>query len=56
LFRNRILGTQGVFSWDGTTNDNLKADIGVYVLFLEYFDQNGSQQRIRKALVLGGKI
>jgi hypothetical protein len=56
LFRNRILGTQGVFSWDGTTNDNLKADMGIYVLFLEYFDQNGSQQRIRKALVLGGKI
>jgi hypothetical protein len=56
LFRNRLLGSEGVFSWDGTTSDNLKADIGIYVIFLEYFDQTGRQKRLRKAIVVGGKI
>lgn len=56
LFRNRLLGPEGVFSWDGTTNSNLKADMGIYVLFFEYFDQNGNQKRLKKAVVLGGRI
>ncbi|MCD4745942.1 MAG: lamin tail domain-containing protein, partial [Bacteroidales bacterium] len=42
LIKNEFLGTEGVFSWDGITDNNEKANIGIYIIYIEVFDLNGS--------------
>ncbi len=56
LERNVLLGSMGVFSWDGRTEDNQKAAIGIYVIYFEAFDLNGRIKKYKKAAVLGGKL
>jgi hypothetical protein len=56
IMDNELLGTSGVFSWDGITESNEKGNIGVYTLFFEYFDTKGNSSRIRKSFVLAGKL
>ena len=56
LMDNELLGTSGVFSWNGITEDNEKGNIGVYTLFFEYFDTKGNTNKIRKSFVLAGKL
>lgn len=57
LFKNELLGTTGVFSWDGVQNNQTKSSIGVYVVLFEAFSIDGalffSQ---RKAITVAGKI
>ena len=56
LVHNELCGTTGAFSWDGITNDRLKASIGRYIVFVEIFDMNGNVKRYKKGTVLGGKL
>ncbi|MDG2154193.1 MAG: lamin tail domain-containing protein [Crocinitomicaceae bacterium] len=57
LFSNELLGTTGSFSWDGTTNEGVKASIGVYVMLFEAFSTDGSVFFTQtKACTLAGKI
>ena len=56
LVRNQLMGTEGVVSWNGETLDNLKARLGIYVIYLEAFDLNGSIVKIKKPCVVGGKL
>ncbi len=57
LFTNELLGTSGSFTWDGTTNDGVKASIGVYVMLFEAFSTDGSVFFTNlKAFTLAGKI
>ena len=54
---NELLGTEGTLSWDGLTDNFVKASIGVYVLFFEAFSTNGSLFFAqRKALTVAGKL
>ncbi len=53
LITSELLGTSGVYSWDGVTNDNQKAGIGIYVLLFETFDMNGNKKAYKKTAVLG---
>jgi hypothetical protein len=56
IMKNELLGTSGVFSWDGVTESNEKGNIGVYTLFFEYFDTKGNTYKVRKSFVLAGKL
>ena len=54
---NELLGTEGTLSWDGLTDNFVKASIGVYVLFFEAFSTNGSLFFAqRKAITVAGKL
>ncbi len=54
---NELLGTDGTLSWDGLTDNFVKASIGVYVLFFEAFSTNGSLFFAqRKAITVAGKL
>ena len=35
LVQNELLGTEGVFFWDGQDEDFQKADLGIYILWFE---------------------
>ncbi len=56
LVRNSLLGTDGTFSWDGRTEDNQKATIGIYIIYFEVFDINGNVKKYKKTAVVAGKL
>ncbi len=56
LVNHELCGTSGAFTWDGITNDRLKASIGRYIVFVEIFDMDGNVKRYKKGTVLGGKL
>jgi hypothetical protein len=57
LFSNELLGSIGTFTWDGVTDSQNKASIGVYILLFEAFSTNGSVIFISKnAVTLAGKL
>ena len=56
LVNHVLCGTSGAFTWDGITNDMMKASIGRYIVFVEIFDLDGNVKRYKKGTVLGGKL
>ena len=57
VFKNNLLATEGIFTWDGITDSNLKASIGTYVGVFEAFDTKGGIIINKsKAFVVAGKI
>ncbi len=56
LLRNQILGTSGVFSWDGVTDEGVKAAIGIYLCYFEVFNLQGNVIKRKITTVVGGKL
>jgi hypothetical protein len=57
LFSSELLGSNGTFSWDGLTDDQVKASIGVYVILFEAFSTDGGEIfTTKKALTLAGRL
>ncbi len=56
LVNSELLGTSGTYSWDGITEDNQKAPIGIYVVYFEIFDMHGNIQAFKKTAVLGAYL
>jgi|DewCreStandDraft_4_1066084.scaffolds.fasta_scaffold18813_3 hypothetical protein len=56
LIKNEYLGTEGNFIWDGYTDNLIKADIGIYIVFVEIFDTEGNVKRYKKSATLAGKF
>jgi hypothetical protein len=57
IFTNELLGSSGTFSWDGVTDQQVKASIGVYVLVFEVFSTDGGVFFAKqKAFTLAGKL
>ncbi len=56
LQRNILLSTEGVLTWDGINEENQKANIGIYIVFMEIFDDQGNVEKLKKTTVLGGSI
>lgn len=56
LINNELLGVEGAFSWDGLTDDNRKAGIGMYIAYFEAFNMNGVVKKYKKSIVLAGKL
>lgn len=57
LFSNELLGTSGTFTWDGVSDDEIKASIGTYVAVFEAFSTDGALIYTKtKAFVVAGKL
>lgn len=57
VFSNELLGSKGTFTWDGLSDDQIKASIGVYVLVFEAFSTDGGVIfTTKKALTLAGRL
>jgi hypothetical protein len=56
LLENELLATEGVISWDGINEQREKARIGVYVIYVEFFDVDGNISKIKKTCVLGTRL
>lgn len=56
LIRNNLLGTSALFKWDGITNENQKARIGPYIVWVELFDENGNKSVEKLTVVVAGRL
>ena len=56
LIENELLAVSGTFTWDGTTEDRLKARIGPHILHFEVFTQDGAVSSVKKAFVVAGNF
>ncbi|MBI3501290.1 MAG: lamin tail domain-containing protein [Bacteroidetes bacterium] len=56
LVRNELLAASGTFFWDGITDEKTKARIGIYVIWLEVFDDKGNVKKYKKSCVVAGKL
>jgi len=56
LLNNELLGLEGTFKWDGSTNEGEKARIGIYILWIELFLPTGEKRIEKKTIVVGGEF
>ena len=56
IVQNQILGTEGLFTWDGTDYYGGRVRPGYYVLLAEFFDLNGNTLVIKKTIVVAVKF
>jgi hypothetical protein len=54
--RAQLLGTEGTLSWNGINEDNEKAGVGIYVVYMEAFDLKGNVVKIKKPCVVASKL
>lgn len=56
LVNNTLLASSGSFKWDGTTNEGIKARLGIYILWIELFSPDGSVERQKEPFVVAGNL
>jgi hypothetical protein len=53
---NEFLGTGGTIKWDGLNNSNQVVPMGIYIVFIEYFNLRGEVFRLKKTCVVAVKL
>ena len=56
LVSNRILGSSDAVSWDGINDENQKAGIGIYLIYIELYDLSGNVKHFKETCVLATKL
>ncbi len=56
LMKSKLISKKETFSWDGTQDDATKANIGIYVIYVESFDLKGSVKHYKRTAVLATKF
>ena len=52
LVNNELLGTSGVYSWNGTSEARQKVPAGLYIILVEVVNKNGLPARYKKTVVV----
>lgn len=55
LLNNQLVGTDGVYSWDGINNNREKEQTGIYIIYLKVFNLSGMIKQYKKVCVLNVK-
>ncbi len=56
LSNNMLLGLENTVYWDGITDEGTIGDIGIYVILIELFDDQGNKSIVKKTAVLADFI
>ena len=56
LTSKSLLGTEEYFTWDGTMNNQRPADIGIFVVYVEIFNQIGEVKKFKKVVTLTKRL
>lgn len=56
LAKNMLLGTSNLLSWDGQTDDRLRAPIGIYIIVAELFNPTGQKEVLKTTLVVAYRM
>jgi hypothetical protein len=54
--KNQTLASEGTVVWDGLNEQNEKASLGIYVIYMEVFDLRGNVRKYRKSCALATKL
>ena len=52
LVRDELLGTEGIWVWDGLTDSGQRVPLGAYLIVFEYWNLQGKVRRVRKAVTV----
>jgi hypothetical protein len=55
LLNNKTLSTEGSILWNGLDGNKRKARVGIYIIYIEFFDLDGNVKSIKKHCVLARK-
>jgi hypothetical protein len=56
LIKNEQLSQDGILSWNGINDENEKAPIGIYVVYVELFNLSGKVNTYKLSCTLAGKL
>ena len=56
LLNNALVDIDGEIVWNGLTNNNQLAEMGIYVVLVEMFHLNGEVLKEKKVVVVGGRL
>ncbi|HNW69656.1 MAG TPA: lamin tail domain-containing protein [Bacteroidales bacterium] len=56
LVKNQLMSEENVYTWDGINEDRLKANVGVYIIYVETLDMSGKVHHYKKTAVLATKL
>ncbi|TAK49110.1 MAG: hypothetical protein EPO28_01000 [Saprospiraceae bacterium] len=56
LVNGELLASEGFFRWDGDTDEGTKARLGIYVVWIQLFNPDGSVREFKKTCVVAGKL
>lgn len=56
LVKNQSLAQEGSFLWDGKNESGQKLGIGVYIVLVEVFDQEGQIKKIKKTCTITDRL
>lgn len=56
IFNNQLLGIYNEIKWNGNTIYGTKANIGIYIIFVEYYNLKGEVKHLKKSFYLAKKI
>lgn len=56
LLNNETLATDGIMRWDGDTQEGTRATMGIYILWIEYFDTAGKVGKEKIAITVAYKL
>ncbi len=56
LVKNQSLAQDGSWLWNGENDDGQRMNIGVYVILVEIFNQEGQVKKIKKTCTLTGRM
>ncbi|MDC0204603.1 lamin tail domain-containing protein [Flavobacteriales bacterium] len=52
ILNNQMIGNEGSTIWDGTSEDGLQLNTGMYIVWMEVFSDNGNADRFKEVIVL----
>jgi hypothetical protein len=56
LNQQTLIASEGSLKWDGSTNKEEKAAIGIYVLVAEFIHPDGRVQTDKETIVVAGRL
>ena len=56
LVKNQSLAQEGSWTWDGKSESGQKLNIGVYIILVEVFDQEGHTKAFKKTCTLTDRL
>jgi hypothetical protein len=54
--QNSVVGTEGFFTWDGSTEDGGKAKVGYYMIIMEVISSEGRISYIREKVAIASRF
>jgi len=52
LMNNEMIGNSGSKSWEGTEENGLQLETGMYIIWMEVFSEDGTAERFKQVVVL----